>query len=362
MGKTKQSLNERNRHALASIYGRLACCVVLIVLVQAILQALVWKLLAQMGDSLLRDILYYLFNVLAVVLIVLIIGYLFYRRMRLLGEAVQKLAGGGEVHLEESGISAQLAESVNQTSDLLKEQRKTIAQRDNVRMEWIRGVSHDIRTPLSMVMGYAEMLEEDQGLTREQRSCASIIKEQSLRMRELIEDLNLTSKLEYNRQPLRLSEFHPAALLREVVSAALNAQLMQEGAEGETQTSDITLLVLPEFERFTVQADRNLIRRVFANIIGNALRHNLPGCKVLILTRRSGDRGIVEITDDGRGIPEAVARAVNACGSELGEDVDFSESGMPHIMGMRIAKQIMLAHGGNLMVAPDRHTIEIVFA
>lgn len=351
-----------HKNGLAGIYRRLAAYILLIAVLQGTLQALAWLFLGNMEDTLLRDVLYNLLNTLVVVLIVLVIGYQFYHRMRRIGEAVQKLSDGGEVHLEETGISAQLAESVNQTSDLLKEQRETLARRDNVRMEWIRGVSHDVRTPLSMVMGYAEMLEDDQTLTKEQRASASIIKEQSLRMRELIDDLNLTSKLEYNRQPLRITEFHPAELLREVVSSALNAYVMEAGGADGEMPYDITLLILPEFERFTVKADRNLIRRVFSNIVGNALRHNPAGCKLLILTRSIDGRGIVEISDDGKGIPEDVARAVNACGSELGAPADFSEAGMPHIMGMRIAKQIMLAHGGNLIVAPDRHTIEIVFA
>ena len=87
---------------------------------------------------------------------------------------------------------------------MLEQQRWNLEKRDTARTEWISGVSHDIRTPLSMVMGYADNLENDAALPEEARKQAGIIKEQSLKIKTLIEDLNLTSKLEYQMQPLRM--------------------------------------------------------------------------------------------------------------------------------------------------------------
>ena len=88
----------------------------------------------------------------------------------------------------------------------------------------------------------------------------------------------------------------------------------------------------------------------------------------MILAYRAKEAAIVEIRDDGDGIPETVARTVNSIGSEFltqeEEEEPAAESGelpdRPHIMGMRIAKQIVKAHGGNLFVRPDRHTVEVI--
>lgn len=80
------------------------------------------------------------------------------------------------------------------------------------RANWIAGVSHDIRTPLSMVMGYAGQLASSSCLETEDRKKAIMIMKQSERMKNLINDLNLASKLEYNMQPIKKKRKTPLAL------------------------------------------------------------------------------------------------------------------------------------------------------
>lgn len=75
-------------------------------------------------------------------------------------------------------------------------------KKETARANWISGVSHDIRTPLSMVMGYAGQIEENEALPEADRKKARIIRQQSIKMKNLINDLNLASKLEYNMQPI----------------------------------------------------------------------------------------------------------------------------------------------------------------
>lgn len=78
-------------------------------------------------------------------------------------------------------------------------------KRDRTRTEWIAGVSHDIRTPLSLVQGNAAQLEADPALPGQARHKASVIREQSQRIGKLVSDLNLASKLEYElRRFIRL--------------------------------------------------------------------------------------------------------------------------------------------------------------
>ena len=271
--------------------------------------------------------------------------------------AVSGLSKGEAVHLEETGTDAALfsalARDINRTSALLQAQTARIGQRDRARLEWIRSISHDVRTPLSMVLGYAALLVEDETLTEEQRQSAAVIEAQGLRMKELIDDLNLTSKLEYHMQPLRKESFRPAALLREVVSSVI------DGLGSDTRY-DVSLIVLPEYERLTVCADKSLMQRVAANILGNAIRHNPDGCSVLVLAFVSEGFAVVDIRDDGSGIPEPVSQEINVMGGDEDVSGDVIGAGLPHIMGMRIAKQCMLAHGGNLVVLPDRHTVELI--
>ena len=75
--------------------------------------------------------------------------------------------------------------------------------RDEARSDWINGISHDIRTPLSMVMGYAGQLEADSALPPARRDQAAIIRRQSQTIRDLVNDLNLTMRLDCQMQALR---------------------------------------------------------------------------------------------------------------------------------------------------------------
>ena len=75
-----------------------------------------------------------------------------------------------------------------------------------------------IRTPLSMVMGYASQLEDNPHLSSDEREQARIIRRQSEKIKTLVNDLNLASKLEYEMQPLRTDSIVPAALVRGVVA------------------------------------------------------------------------------------------------------------------------------------------------
>ena len=363
---------------LFGIYKTFLLCVVIATVIQAGFQ---FALMSGVREQnvLLQNLIYNLGNILVILAFVAAFGYIYYKKLEEVSESIEKLAEGKEVHMPETGFTAELMQSINKTSDMLKAQRDVIAKRDNARAEWIRGVSHDIRTPLSIIMGYSEALEEGEIPGESRQKTAEIIKEQSIKIRDLIEDLNLAMKLEYGKQPLRISEFYLSALLRESVGGLMDSAGMESEREQEDEPYDIELVVLPEFEKLMLSGDRMLIKRVLDNILGNAVRHNPSGCRVLCLAYKTAEFAVVEITDDGKGIPEDIASAINSFQSELkrngsnnGEEYLKSEPGEDtegdtdrisgkHIMGLRIAKQIMLAHGGNLIIKPDRHTVSLIF-
>ena len=176
-------------------------------------------------------------NLLLILFLAVLSGYRLYEGLRPIAYGLDRLVDGRRVAVPENGIARDLARKLNQVSRILEVQRQNLNQRDTARTDWISGVSHDIRTPLSMVMGYADSLENDAALPEEARKEAGIIREQSLKIKTLIEDLNLTSKLEYHMQPLRVKDFMPAALLRQAVVSVLNSG--QQGNCGlETEIDD----------------------------------------------------------------------------------------------------------------------------
>ena len=151
-------------------------------------------------------------NILLVMLIYLGANSGLLRSVRPIVDGIRRLPEGEPVRLKEKGILSELAFHLNKASEVLQSQKYQLMKKDAARANWIAGVSHDIRTPLSMVMGYAGQIENLTYLREEDRKKASAIVRQSRRMKGLINDLNLASKMEYNMQPLVREDINAVAL------------------------------------------------------------------------------------------------------------------------------------------------------
>ena len=281
-------------------------------------------------------------NLAVILLVVLILGQRFNRSLAPIDEGIEQLARGERVSIKEKGVVKELASNLNQASGILQEQSKRISRRDTARTEWIAGVSHDIRTPLSMILGYAENLENSSNLTEEEHRQASVIREQSIRIRRLIEDLNLTSKLSYQMQPLRAAVFRPSALLRQVVTEFFN-----QGLE-EKYTIDLELE--PALEEREVKGDVQLLKRAVENLIQNSVRHNPAGCHVRVTGSTDQGEIVIAVRDDGKGIPREVIRSL--------QEEKAPPKGI-HIMGLRLVRQITQAHKGSFFILDDGNEVQI---
>ncbi len=270
-------------------------------------------------------------NVALFLVLALWFAYRFYRSLRPVCAGIDALAEKRPVLLPEKGMTGELANRLNQTSRILEKQDRKLRQRDDARTSWISGVSHDIRTPLALIMGYSEALAENPELGEEAHCQAEAVRQQSLLIRQLIEDLNLTSKLEYHAQPLRMTEYCPAVLLRETAAEYYN--------EGLDERYEITAEADPRTERIRQQGDIQLLKRALRNVIGNSIRHNPKGCRITL--RISEEMGCViwKLLDSGPGIPERVVDILAGRQADNGKEI--------HVMGLRIVRQIIAAHGGH---------------
>ena len=196
-------------------------------------------------------VIFFVLNSVLIFVLALWFGYRFYRSLRPIARGVDALAESRPVLLSEKGITEELARKLNKTSRMLERQSEKLRQRDNARTEWISGVSHDIRTPLALITGYAETLASEEDLSPEDHQRAESIRRQSLIIRQLISDLNLTSKLEYNSQPLHMEEYRPAVLLREIAADYYN--------EGLQECYEIDVKVSEEAEQICLTGDTGLM-------------------------------------------------------------------------------------------------------
>ena len=292
-----------------------------------------------------------LVNAILLLGLVFLLAWRFYRSLKPVEQGIMTLPEGGPVKLPEKGSVKELARRLNQASVALREKDEKLKRRDDARTDWIAGVSHDIRTPLALITGYSDELMHDDRLPGELRWKAEAVRQQSMIIKELVENLNLTSKLEYHSQPLKKTLFSPAEPLRECVAEYYN--------QGLRETYDIDVFIQKEAERERLCADRGLLLRLFRNLIGNSIRHNPEGCKVNVSLCREGQTVRYTFADTGSGIPEEVVTAMEGAMEEgMVEDrtiegiAEEAENALKacriHIMGLRIASQIAAAHGGTL--------------
>ena len=207
-------------------------------------------------------------------------------------------------------------------------------QKDNTRAEWIRGVSHDIRTPLSMVLGYASELEDNDALPTVARQQAGIIRRQGERLKSLVDDLNLTTKLEYALQPVRREAVDLVEIGRQAVSEVLNGGLPDRY---ELEFSEDRPGCTARME-----GDAALLRRMLDNLLRNSVVHNPQGCHISVAVGAEDGRCTCAVTDDGKGIDAVRLDALNR-----GADVSSTQSG-EHGLGLKLVWQIVKAHGGTV--------------
>lgn len=253
---------------------------------------------------------------------------------------IQALSTNEEVHIREKGLLSELAVNINKTSDILQTQSRQLRKRELARANWIAGVSHDIRTPLSMVMGYAGQLESDRQLSDDNRQKAAVIVRQSKRMRNLINNLNLASKLEYNMQPLSPARQNLIAVVRQVVVDFINMNI-DEKYTIEWQT-DETLTSC------TANIDKDLIKRAVNNLIQNSMNHNEQGCHIFVRVKAENHVCTVVVSDDGVGATDDQIKRLNSTPHYMVCDEKTTEQ--RHGLGLLIVKQIMFAHSGEMLI------------
>ncbi len=253
---------------------------------------------------------------------------------------IQALSTNEEIHIREEGLLSELAVNINKTSDILQAQSRQLRKRETARANWIAGVSHDIRTPLSMVMGYAGQLESDVQLSENNRQKAAVIVRQSKRMRDLINDLNLASKLEYNMQPLSPERQNLIAVVRQVVVDFINMNI-DEKYTIEWETDE-------ELTSCTANVDKDLIKRAVSNLIQNSMNHNEQGCNIFIRVVAEDNVCTIVVADDGVGATDEQIEKLNNTPHYMVCDEKTTEQ--RHGLGLLIVKQIIFVHSGKMLI------------
>ena len=283
-------------------------------------------------DSLPQRLIYVLlFNLFLAAVIACIFGINLYRRISELTKSINHLRAEKPVKLKERGIFKDTYRNINITSAAIERKNTALNIREQARQHWISGISHDIRTPLSVITGYAETLAENTELSENNRQRATIIVSNSMKIKKLIEDLNLISSMEYDMQPSKKQPVRICPMIRKVTAEIIN--------NGLSETFSIELDL--KSESATISGDENLLERALFNIINNAVTHNKEGCKITITEQERNGSVIIEICDNGAGVSDSVIENIKTIPKTA------------HGIGLPMAYRIVSVHGGTLKAHND---------
>lgn len=266
----------------------------------------------------------------------LVVGVLLARTIshpiRDLRAATQKVAGGDlgyQVPVRTKDELGQLAESFNHMS-------ADLAHANDLRRQMTADVAHELRNPLSVILGYTEALSE--GKLRGEPPMFGVMHDEALHLQRLIEDLRTLSLADAGELSLLKQQVAPASLLERVaVAHAPHAQVKQVSLEVQADRN------LPEI---TVDPDR--IVQVLGNLVTNALRYTPVKGRIQLAAERVSEGLIFRVSDTGAGIaadslPFIFERFYRA---DKSRQQNQGESGL----GLAIAKSIVEAHGGSIAV------------
>lgn len=247
--------------------------------------------------------------------------------------SIAALSEGKSINLSVSGELSEIADSINKTSDI-------ISRQNTARANWISGVSHDIRTPLSMIMGYAERIINDKDTDNQIKEQAAIISRQSIKIKDLVQDLNLVSKLEYEMQPLQKENIRLSKLLRSYAIDLINS--------GLPDFYSLEVNISPDSENITIECDAKLITRAVNNLVQNSIHSNPDGCTIILALQVTENKLLLTVQDNGIGITAEKLEELKSKPHYMESTDDRLD--LRHGLGLLLVRQIVEAHHGEMEV------------
>ena len=284
---------------------------------------------------------------------VLVFGYVWWisRKLSSITGGIRNVSLRAYSPLKEKGMFRGIYAALNKMDMEIRQSDRIKEETENARTEWIANITHDLKTPLSPVKGYAELLADNQiaGAETAQEYGKIILKNVS-HVEKLLNDLKLTYQIDSGAVPYNPQEVLITRYVKEVVIDIINdPAFSKRNIEFESDGQELI-----------VSLDPDLFRRAIQNIIINALIHNPPDTKIKISIGNSAASVVfISICDNGSGMDEAEqAKLFNRYyrGTNTREKPEGSG------LGLAIAKQIVVLHGGNISVksSPDIGTEFII--
>jgi two-component system phosphate regulon sensor histidine kinase PhoR len=211
------------------------------------------------------------------------------------------------------------------------------AEIDRMKDEFIANVSHELKTPITTLSGFLQMMISREMSRHEQLPLLDVLREETDRLHRLINDLLDLSKIQANRIKLAPRTFRLETLLR---------KCLKPFSVRHQDTHQVILAVEPS--RGMIQADYDRLAQVMVNLVSNAVKYSPEGGEVAVHARRKGGNWLVSVKDQGIGIAAEDLGHVFTRFHRVNENQTAGTG-----LGLFITKEIVERHGGKLEVQSE---------
>ena len=291
-----------------------------------------------------------LYGALIGAVIALILGILLSRTLtrpiRELTQATHAVSEGDlsqQVPVRSNDELGELAQAFNKMSSEL-------SRSVNARKQMTADIAHELRTPLSLILGHAEAVHD--GVLPPTRENFEIIREEATRLEHLVNDLRILSLADAGELTINPQTIEPQRLLNEVASLY----------QYEAQRKNITLEQEVDPQVPAIQVDPGRITQVLTNILDNALRHTPEGGRIILSAEAAGENVELSVQDSGPGLKKKdldriFERFYRTDASRQRDGVVLGGSGL----GLAIARSIVQAHGGQISAESEEgHGLKVI--
>ena len=262
-----------------------------------------------------------------------------------ISDAVQSISQGNlntEVDVTGDDEFSAMAANLNKMSSDIRKLMDKEREAERTKNELITNVAHDLRTPLTSIIGYLELLAGNTQIPQEmQHKYIEIAYSKSRRLEKLIEDLFGFTKLNYGKIAMHIGQIDIVKLLE---------QLLEE-AYPNFEEKNLSYDLQSNVPAKIISADGNLLARLFDNLIGNAIKYGADGKRVLVKIHGEEDTVTVSLTNFGRVIPADELPLLFNKFYRVEQSRSATTGGTG--LGLAIAKEIVDMHGGTIRVASD---------
>lgn len=270
-------------------------------------------------------------------LVAAVITYLLTRPIRRMDIAIRKL-GRGDYN---GAISIEGPRDLRRLGERLDWLRIQLGDLEEQKKRFLRNVSHELKTPLTSIREGSELLSEEVGgmLSPQQREIAVILRENSLRLQKMIENLLYYTAVQFQKPSLHVERVKCKPLIEEALASY-------------TLTIDAKQIrILPALGDISLEADREKLLTVIDNLISNAIKYTPKGGSISIRLEREKEKAVIEISDSGPGIAPIDRERLFEPFYRGGGNADSHINGSG--LGLSIAREYVDAHGGDIALMPS---------